>query len=403
MSDVLQVVRSKSVHNAPEAFADVAGDPVNGAVNVAEFLAEAVAFTEGLAHRDRRRLLNQLVRPDALDVIREDVILPAAERILRDHFAGAADVLCRLDLVEFLESVFIHFTAKLIGLDGVDTADGLARLRSCASSIAAGSSSAFLDDRTAINEEALEAKRRYVDEFFRPSLERSRGLLRDGAAGLPRNLIAFIAAGASPDYGNEAHALAESTFLFAASVGTSTQSIVHTVAYLDEWFKRHPEDLARKTDIDFLLRSLQETIRLRAPFSPYTTRIAAEDCDVAGYHLNANQELHIEWCAANRDTGIFGEDSGEFNPRRPSPGNGIPRYGVGFGTGIHQCLGLRVVLGNEGGGGAHLRLLQRLMAAGIEPDPDSPPRELKKNMSKFQVVDIPRYTRFPVVFTAPHD
>jgi hypothetical protein len=28
----------------------------------------------------------------------------------------------------------------------------------------------------------------------------------------------------------------------------------------------------------------------------------------------------------------------------------MPRYGVGFGTGIHQCFGLRVVLGHEATG-----------------------------------------------------
>jgi hypothetical protein len=60
--------------------------------------------------------------------------------------------------------------------------------------------------------------------------------------------------------------------------------------------------------------------------------------------------------------------------------------------------GLRVVVGNDGSGGAHVMLLKKLMDAGVRPDPDNPPVGLKKDMDKFDVEDIPRYIKYPAIF-----
>jgi hypothetical protein len=38
------------------------------------------------------------------------------------------------------------------------------------------------------------------------------------------------------------------------------------------------------------------------------------------------------------------------------------------------------------------------MTAGVRRDPDNPPVGLDKDMSKFEVEDIPRYVKYPVVF-----
>jgi hypothetical protein len=38
------------------------------------------------------------------------------------------------------------------------------------------------------------------------------------------------------------------------------------------------------------------------------------------------------------------------------------------------------------------------MARGARPDPDNAPVGLEKDMSKFEVEDIPRYIKYPVVF-----
>jgi cytochrome P450 len=410
IEDVSRLLRSRTaVTHSPDLFAGRKSDEVNGEINVREFLAASMMYTEGDSHRSRRKLLNPLVRADALAYIREDIVLPEAERLMAMWLAApAADGKYRMDLIEFLERVFIHFTARLIGLVGMDTDERLALMRSFAGPLAAGTSSAYLKDRDAVNRRALAAKRRYVAEFFEPSLRWHRemrakidaGEISDGE--VPPSLLKLVAAGAAPEWADETDAVVESTLLFAASVGTSTQSIVHTIDFLQTWFAGHPEDAQRKGDPAFLLHCLQETIRLRAPFSPYTTRLSLERNTLSdGTVIYPGQELHMEWVKANRDTEIFGPDAGGFNPDRATPADGTPRYGVGFGVGAHQCYGLRVVVGNDGKGGAHVMLLKKLMDAGVRPDPDNPPIGLEKDMDKFEVEDIPRYTSYPAVFDNP--
>jgi hypothetical protein len=300
--------------------------------------------------------------------------------------------------------VFVHFTAKLIGLVGVDTDEGLTAMAALAGPIAAGTSSQFLEDRAAINEMALAAKQRYNEQFYLPARRHHEELVAKVQRGemasdeLPVNIMSFIVAGEDLGYPDEDTSIVETTMMFAASVGTSTQSIVQTVDFLEEWLEAHPEDRALTTDESFLLNALQETIRLRAPFSPYNTRMAAEDCIVADHQVVKGQEIHIERVAANRDTTIFGEDAGEFNPHRPSPDGSVHRFGLGFGSGAHQCFGLRVVLGTDGAGGAHVSLLRRLFEVGVTRDPNDEPVDLKKDMDKFSIENIPRYTKYPVVF-----
>ncbi|GAA0611894.1 hypothetical protein GCM10009547_12410 [Sporichthya brevicatena] len=412
LEDIGKLMRSRTAvtHN-PDFFAARAADEVNGEINVREFLGAAMIYDDGESHRLRRKLLNPLVRADALHGIREDVVLPEADRLLAQRLAKTdADGVYRLDLMEFLERVFIHFTAKLIGLIGVDSDDRIALMASLAGPLAAGTSSAYLQDRAEVNRRALKAKARYVEEFFRPSLAWHREQVAKIEAGElspddgPDSLLRLVAAEAAPEWKDEDNAIVESTMLFAASVGTSTQSIAHTLDLVSTWLEANPQDRGRRTDPTFLLNALEEVVRLRAPFSPYTTRMAMEPYTLSsGVELQPGQELHIEWVKANRDRATFGEDADRFNPNRATPADGTPRYGVGFGLGTHQCYGLRVVVGNDGKGGAHVELLRKLMVAGVRPDPDNPPVELAKDMSKFEVEDIPRYLTYPVVFDRAED
>jgi cytochrome P450 len=407
LDDLGRLLRSKTaVTHSPDLFADRKSDEVNGEINVREFLGASMMYTEGDSHRLRRKLLNPLVRADSLAHIREEVVLPEADRLLSLWLAEPdPDGRYRMDLVHFLERVFIHFTATLIGLVDMDSDERLELMASLAGPIAAGTSSAYLEDRTAVNERALAAKARYVREFYEPSMRWHRAQRARIEAGeiaetdVPESLLKMVAAERAPEWKDEESAIVESTLLFAASVGTSTQSVVHTVDLLQVWFAEHPEDEHRKTEHTFLLHSLQEIIRMRAPFSPYTTRLSLEENTLAdGTRILPGQELHLEWVKANRDVDVFGPDAAGFNPNRPTPVDGTPRYGAGFGLGTHQCYGLRVVVGNDGSGGAHVELLRKLMTAGMRPDPDNPPVSLKKDMSKFEVEDIPRYTKYSVVF-----
>ena len=330
LEDVSRLLRSKTaVTHSPDLFASRASDEVNGEINVREFLAASMMYTEGDSHRLRRKLLNPLVRADALQGIREDVVLPEADRLMALWLAEPdADGRYRMDLIEFLERIFIHFTARLIGLIDMDTDERLALMRSFAGPLAAGTSSGYLADRDDGQQEGAGGQAPLRRRSSSP--RRCAGTARCGPRStpersptqeVPSSLLKLVAAGAAPEWADEANAIVESTLLFAASVGTSTQSIVHTIDFLQAWFAEHPEDLGSAGDPTFLLHCLQETIRLRAPFSPYTTRLSLEQNQLSdGTMIYPGQELHLEWVKANRDTLVFGPDAVGFNPNRPTPG-----------------------------------------------------------------------------------
>ena len=82
MDEVIEGVRGKKIVHHPDMFAGVPSDPVNGRINTDEFLDGSIIYESGRNHRDRRRMLNHLMRPEALHSIREDIIIPAAERLL---------------------------------------------------------------------------------------------------------------------------------------------------------------------------------------------------------------------------------------------------------------------------------------------------------------------------------
>ena len=188
----------------------------------------------------------------------------------------------------------------------------------------------------------------------------------------------------------------EAILFFVATTGTSAQAVMSTVDYLIGWFEENPEDRQRIEDMEFVSNALQETLRLRAPFVPYLTRLAVDDVDVDEVEIKAGDEIHAYIARAGRDSDVFGGDSNQFNPDRTIP-EGINRYGLAFATGPHQCLGLRTVLGNDGKSGSHLRMVQGLFRAGIRRDPDRQVQTLPLKHSDDPRDQIPTFVSFPVI------
>ncbi|MBA3741439.1 cytochrome P450 [Sporichthya sp.] len=405
-------LRSKDLRNSDQMWAGIFHQPgVESETCLREFVKNDITFTNGEAHRTRRKLLNQLVRPAALDLFRDEILEPQSVTLLPRFVTGPdADGRYRANLNPFCDRLFLHFAAKFVGLVGLDTDDQMERLRTLVSPITAAFSSAFYDNRAEIHAAALDAKAKYIEEYYYPSLEAQRLALKEkDAAGPdadpePMNFLQLVASGAHPDYLDEQQAIRESLILFNASVGTSTQTIINCVADLSAWLEEHPGDRVRCEDDKFLFAAMEESLRLRSPFAPYLFRLAARDTRIGDQDVIKGQEVHISIPAANRDTAVWGPDAAAFNPLRTTPGD-LRAYGLGFSVGPHQCLGQRVVMGSDGTGGAHLRVLSRLFAVGVRPDPDNPPAILPRSAKVVQPtddagepIDVVRWTSFPVVF-----
>jgi cytochrome P450 len=277
----------------------------------------------------------------------------------------------------------------------------MSRLRSCTTAIFAGMQASNFGDREQVTNRGLEAKRIFADEYFRPSYAALRAELervdRDEIADedVPLCLMKLMLQGLDPTLEDEDAAIRESLLMFVATTGTSVQAVLSTVYYLDHWFERNPDQRHRAEDLEFLANSLQEAIRLRAPWAPYIGRLALDDLEIEGYDIRAGDEILARLQTADRDPRVFGADADEFDPDREVP-PGVRRYGLGFGTGQHQCLGLRTVLGNDGKGGSHVFLLRRLFRSGVRVDPDREAETLPmQNMDTSQ--EVPLYLTFPAI------
>lgn len=402
--DAMQkVLRSKSVEENADVSADNYVCPnALAALNAREFQQGNLAMSNGEVHRQRRRLLNSLVRPEQLIRFREDIILPSVDRWMSRMVKPNTDGAFGCDLAGVVELIFLEFAAKIIGIEGVESEEGMARLRGCALPIFGGLSAAHFEDREAVMDAGIAAKKVFVEEFYRPSLEYTRLRLTKVESGdltqddVPLNLLQMIATQAHETYADEDVAIKEAILFFVATTGTSAQAVLSTVEYLLDWFEKHPEDRKFIEDMEFISNALQEALRLRAPFVPFITRLAVDDIDAGDIQVRSGDEVQAWVARAGRDQAIFGDDANEFNPRRKVP-EGISRYGLAFATGAHQCLGLRAVLGNDGKSGSHLRLVQGLFRAGIRRDPNAAAKTLPLKHSDDPRDQIPTYISFPVI------
>ena len=94
----------------------------------------------------------------------------------------------------------------------------------------------------------------------------------------------------------------------------------------------HTDQLAQLRADPYLTPSaVQEMFRYDTPL-PFFHRYAAEDCDVAGYHMPKGTKVGLLYAAANRDPIAF-PDPDQFQIAR------TPNRHLSFGIGAHLCLG----------------------------------------------------------------
>lgn len=97
-------------------------------------------------------------------------------------------------------------------------------------------------------------------------------------------------------------------------------------------FMRHPEELARlRANPELLGTAIEEVMRFGSPVQ-VTVRRATRDTEIAGKPVTAGQPLLVWIGSANRD-GMQFPDSDRFDIAR------TPNRHIGFGLGIHFCLG----------------------------------------------------------------
>ena len=118
------------------------------------------------------------------------------------------------------------------------------------------------------------------------------------------------------------------SLLFSAGAETTRNSVAGGLLALTE----HPAQWrALRGNRDLLPSAVEEMVRWTSP-SPSKRRTATRDLTLAGQTIEAGQKVQVWEGSANRDDAAF-DRAGEFDiARKPNPH-------LGFGQGVHYCLG----------------------------------------------------------------
>jgi cytochrome P450 len=118
------------------------------------------------------------------------------------------------------------------------------------------------------------------------------------------------------------------SLLFSAGAETTRNSVAGGLLALAQ----HPEQLrALRADLDALPTAVEEMVRWTSP-SPSKRRTATRDVALGGQAIEAGQKVQVWEGSANRDADVF-DRADEFDvARKPNPH-------LGFGQGVHYCLG----------------------------------------------------------------
>ncbi len=118
------------------------------------------------------------------------------------------------------------------------------------------------------------------------------------------------------------------SLLFSAGAETTRNAVAGGLLALAE----HPDQLAAlRANMSLLPTAVEEMVRWTSP-SPSKRRTATRDVELGGNSIEAGQKVQIWEGSANRDAAVFDSPDLFDVARKPNPH-------LGFGQGVHYCLG----------------------------------------------------------------
>lgn len=109
-------------------------------------------------------------------------------------------------------------------------------------------------------------------------------------------------------------------------------TVIHSVSRIIAWFAAHRAELdAIATDPKRIAFATEEFVRVISPLT-HIGRVCAHATQVGGQSVPANDRVSLCWASANYDETVFDQPETTRLDRSPNPH-------VGFGSGVHNCLG----------------------------------------------------------------
>ncbi|WP_439141538.1 cytochrome P450 [Planktotalea sp.] len=137
--------------------------------------------------------------------------------------------------------------------------------------------------------------------------------------------------------GGIAHGLApdKAVELMRDYIAPSLDTTISAIGYAMLLFAKHPDQWQKlRADRSLIANAIEEVVRLNTPIKAFS-RYVAEDIKAYGVQLKADTRVLMVFGAANRDAHKF-PDPDRFDIERKVRGH------VGFGHGVHACLGMHL-------------------------------------------------------------
>jgi cytochrome P450 len=333
-------------------------------------------------HKERRRVENPLYRREAV-LEYEHVRFPAVIDATLDT-AIAAGVRDAIELAHMLTMVL---SAHISGLD-VEQTD-IAALRRLVELERMFVQGASISDSTRDKQEVIAdvnaALQDFDREFYGEARRRREERIAEGSLTMDNadDLLSVLLLSREELDLDDALILREVAFFLESGSHTSSLSVAGALTHVFAWRAANPERWA-EVDSDeavrreFLQRCAHESIRLH-PVVPVLRRRATEPVVIGERSFEAGDVLFLDCTTANLDVEVFGPDAHEFDPDRVLP-DGVPLFGIGFGGGMHTCIGRVLAAGVEGGSarsqpilGQVAQILEALVVRGVRPDAERAP------------------------------
>jgi cytochrome P450 len=342
-----------------------------------------VSISHGTRHRARRRIENTQFRPDRLREYERELF----PRVLDSMLSRLVDQ-GMIDLFSLGELIGVVLSARRAGIDcDLDSLDQLRKLVGYVDAFTQGAGLLDAKDPDAVRELVRQAYQDFERDFVRASLARRQEAVEQFRRGeiaesdLPRDILTVLLLHRDdPKLElDDGRLIREMTTYLQGGTHTSAQTLINTLDLLFPLAERDPAIWDRiLNDRLYAQRCIHETLRLR-PTTPQIKRRAEADTEVAGRPIPRDALVVLDASTANRDRRLFGPDPDEFNPDR-TVDESVPRWGLSFGAGPHQCPGRSVAGGlpvppdfsaeDDHLFGLVALMLQEVVRRGVRPDPE---------------------------------